>query len=263
MSNQPDSNIDPNVQSSSSLLDNAGKSTGKSSEECGGVYTKRSIKPTIVCPTASTRAKHDNPVGFNQPSEADAKKIFLHNLDCGRVMPDEVRHAIDSDFTKAVKKPEDRQIAYLKLALALADAGSSPEVNIVATVNIGNETLNLSDLVNIIKMHCTLRQFARFYAKIVYNHMRVHNRPPDNWLGKGYTEPTKYAAYDFFDATSSPEAMEPITGMRFRPTYEEIVAHNTNKAIQLNRRAREEAVSTLVEITRGQTNRNVPAIRFN
>lgn len=81
---------------------------------------------------------------------------------------------------------------------------------------------------DIAEVHGTLRQLCMFYAKVIYDLARRRNIPPANWSAKGFTEETRFAAFDFFNGVLSPAAIEPEGGMKYRPTPAEQKAHATN-----------------------------------
>lgn len=174
-----------------------------------------------------------------------------------RIMTDQNRADIDTAIKTIIADETHRQKAYLALALALADDGSSPNVELKGTFDInGKDVIDMHYLLSVIKQHVTPRQFARFYAKVIYQYMRANNRPPANWIGKGYPYEARFAAFDFFDAVSSPEAMEPEGGLQMLPTVAEMRIYNTNKIVSIRRRGLTPIASSLPEVTRGQVANN-------
>nr|WCJ13308.1 putative coat protein [Lolium latent virus] len=88
--------------------------------------------------------------------------------------------------------------------------------------------LNLEAAVGIIKEILTLRQFAAYYATFVWNWGLKNEIPPANWVAKGYTDETKYAAFDTFNYVGS------TLGLRITPTRKP--THNEYMAASLNAR---------------------------
>lgn len=203
--------------------------------------------------TFGTNAVHNTPAGFNAPSDEDCQFITTSNIDSNRVMNDEMRKAIDSDLAEVIKDSMQRAKLYMTFALALVDSGSSPSTVFDTRVVINGTCVELDDLAKLIQKHTTLRQFGRFYAKMVYQYMRKTNRPPENWLGKGYPYECRFAAFDFFDGVSSNESLEPRHGFRCLPSTEEIRINNTNKNVQIRRRNNLALASTLMEVTGGKS----------
>lgn len=218
---------------------------------------KVTIQP-LLCNKSSTPAKHDSPASFNSPSITDIRKLIDNNYNDNRVVTDAERSRIDDDLKKLIPTDADRQKAYLATALSLADEGASPFVTLKGALKVGDGAIDLDTILNIIKQHTTPRQFARFYAKIIYQTLRDSNRPPANWIGKGYPYEARFAAFDFFDAISSPEAMEPPGGMKYIPTVAEMRINNANKIISVRRRMVGTVASSLPEISRGQVAQIAP-----
>nr|UTQ10558.1 coat protein [Citrus leaf blotch virus] len=53
----------------------------------------------------------------------------------------------------------------------------------------------------------TVRQFCAAFANLYWNFNLARNTPPENWRKKGFTEGTKFAAFDFFYAVGSNAAI--------------------------------------------------------
>nr|WDD63202.1 coat protein [Miscanthus virus M] len=109
------------------------------------------------------------------------------------------------------------------------------------------------DLLSAIESVCTFRQFCSYYAKVVWAIQLQHKSPPPKWQRWGFTRETRYAAFDFFPAVSSPAALEPKIKCR-KPTMAEIVAFNTRKELTFRRIRREEGnfTNTDYEVTAGE-----------
>jgi len=85
----------------------------------------------------------------------------------------------------------------------MADVGTSANTNYDVTFTeaesfISAGSLTMDAIAMIIKRHCTLRQFAAYYAPLYWNWADKRGEPPANWARKGGTEDTKYACFDFF-----------------------------------------------------------------
>ncbi|AHA56696.1 coat protein [Donkey orchid symptomless virus] len=136
----------------------------------------------------------------------------------------------------------------LALAFACADQGASAYV-----IPVGKHgTMELSRAADIVRKVCTLRQFCMYYSKVVYDSMKSRDRAPANWVRKGFSYETRFAAFDFFSGTYSAAAPDPPYTLRYRPTPEEIAMHNKNAyaLIEMSRRAGNS--STLGVITAAQ-----------
>nr|AKH39767.1 coat protein [Donkey orchid symptomless virus] len=136
----------------------------------------------------------------------------------------------------------------LALAFACADQGASAYV-----IPVGKHgEMTLSKAAEIVRKSCTLRQFCMYYSKVVYDSMKSKDRAPSNWVRKGFTYETRFAAFDFFAGTYSAAVPDPPYALRYRPTPEEIAMHNKNAyaLIEMSRRAGNS--STLGVITAAQ-----------
>ncbi|USF91883.1 coat protein [polyscias citrivirus 1] len=71
----------------------------------------------------------------------------------------------------------------------------------------------------------TVRQFCAAYANLYWNFNLARSSPPENWRKKGFTEGTKFAAFDFFYAVGSNAAIPTEANGRVKlirpPTNEE------------------------------------------
>ncbi|QYF50235.1 MAG: putative coat protein [Hainan sediment alphaflexivirus 1] len=147
-----------------------------------------------------------------------------------------------------------------QIAMTCADAHASS-----LTVLGGNctavPTVPLKAAAGLVKSVTTLRQFCRYYAKFVWNWRIEHKMPPANWAACGYTEETKYAAFDFFDGVTSTAALDPPTGLVRAPTEKELSASQTVKFVALTKASASGFVSNLAEVTKGRAQANpLPAI---
>nr|QYF50165.1 MAG: putative coat protein [Xinjiang sediment alphaflexi-like virus 1] len=158
---------------------------------------------------------------------------------------DAVVTALDALTTGKPKDAAARNVALLQFAILCGDLGSSSK-----TVYPGStaDGLPFSVLASIVKQKCTVRQFCMLYSKLVYAWYKSH-RPPANWARKGYTVDTQYAAFDFFDGLTHPDAFLPPGGDA-SPSQEEIIANQANRRVVIYRAAQSGGThSTLVEIT--------------
>nr|ABF74754.1 coat protein [Paris polyphylla virus X] len=147
------------------------------------------------------------------------------------------------------------------LARAFADIGASSksELNGDTPALAG---LSRRKLAQSIRAICSIRQFCMYFASIVWNILIDTGTPPASWVRLGYTEETRFAAFDFFEGVGHPAALMPAEGLIREPSALERTAHATNKRVALHRdrAARGNAVSDAVEITQGRTARVTPLI---
>lgn len=173
--------------------------------------------------------------------------------DSASVVTDAQLKAIDNQFAAIVKEQPVRQQAYANFLFQMVDSGTSPNTSYPATFKVGDKEHTYQELANIITSNgVTLRQYARRFAKIAYENMRRNNRPPSNWFKKGYTEETKFAAFDFFTGVKLNEACEPEGGATFEPTIEEFKVHQANASINNYRRGGSSTSSTYIEVAGGK-----------
>ncbi|ASJ78782.1 coat protein [Vanilla latent virus] len=108
-----------------------------------------------------------------------------------------------------------------------------------------SKSIPFTTIVDAIKQQCTLRQFCMYYAKVCYNIARERKIPPANWLAKGYSEDTKYAAFDFFAGVMNPASPSPPGGMKYTPSPAEMAASAVNGQMAiLEARQQEDQYST-------------------
>ncbi|QHN75179.1 coat protein [Nandina citrivirus] len=75
-------------------------------------------------------------------------------------------------------------------------------------IKIAGKSHNRKDLAYAIRTSSiTVRQFCAAYANLYWNFNLARNTPPENWRKKGFTEGTKFAAFDFFYAVGSNAAI--------------------------------------------------------
>lgn len=114
-------------------------------------------------------------------------------------------------------------------ALACAHQGSSSRTNLVGAY----DSIPYSVVATQVKRQCTLRQFCMYYAKYVWAALIETSKPPANWQKQGYTEETKYAAFDFFSGVTHASAPQPPSTYYRSPTQEEIRANLANAQLAI------------------------------
>lgn len=81
----------------------------------------------------------------------------------------------------------------------------------------------------------TIRQFASYFAKFVWNALLVANTPPAMWERRGLPEAAKFTGFDFFSAVNSPAAADPIDGLLREPNTFELQAAHSARAMAIAR----------------------------
>nr|BEV25235.1 coat protein [Nerine latent virus] len=137
-------------------------------------------------------------------------------------------------------------------AMYCASAGSSDKMDPQGTVEFPGGAITRDSVVATIKEYTTLRAFCRAYAPIVWNYMIGTNQPPANWQAKGFSEQTKFAAFDTFDYIRNPAAIKPLEGLIRSPTNEEMIANATHRQLAIDRNSRNDRFSNnSLEVTGG------------
>ncbi|AFP73392.1 coat protein [Sweet potato C6 virus] len=148
---------------------------------------------------------------------------------------------------------EDMAQLFWDLSRYCANTSSSAQMKPEGVFEHSNGTVSKAAVLAVIKDQSTLRKVCRSYAPIVWNHMLITNSPPSDWQARGFTESTKYAAFDFFDFILNPAAVQPLEGLIRTPTDDETIAHATYKRIALDKHARNKRFANYSsEITGGK-----------
>nr|QED44828.1 CP [Garlic yellow virus]QED44833.1 CP [Garlic yellow virus] len=154
---------------------------------------------------------------------------------------------------QALGAPEEHLAeVFWDVAKYCATSGSSPAVNPQGTIQLGGRTITRDMVFAVIKEYSTLRRVCRSYAPITWNNMLLNDQPPANWDAKGFTEETKFAAFDVFDAVTNKAAIQPLEGLIRHPTQAERIAYATHKKLALERSSQNSRfANTSAEVTGG------------
>nr|ADI70513.1 coat protein [White ash mosaic virus] len=186
---------------------------------------------TLNAPSASgiTIPERDSEHALQLPSLADLAGRF-HSIEVNKVATVATIQAILSTLAAQQKPSTSADLA--DLAVACYQNGSSRLSAVTGNSASGHA---LAAIKGAVEKHCTLRQFCMYYAKVCYNFGRLTKQPPANWAAKGYKENSKYAAFDFFSGTLVPDSIvpPPAEGNMFKPSEEEILAHNLNAKLAI------------------------------
>ncbi len=90
-----------------------------------------------------------------------------------------------------------------------------------------------------------LRRVCRLYAPVTWNYMHIHQCPPADWAAMGFSEETKYAAFDCFDYVQNGAAIQPLGGVVPKPTPAEHVAYQTYKQLALDKAGAERTYANM------------------
>lgn len=142
------------------------------------------------------------------------------------------------------------------------DNGSSPETVFKGDSQILNMTL--SKIASTITQFTTLRQFCRYFAKIIWNYRVSKNLPPAAWEAWAYKPEQKFAAFDFFDGVLNEAALSPSDGLVRLPNEAERLANQTNRNVHLfeSNAQKSRALTTSALVTKGLQGSEQPRIQF-
>nr|QTU67789.1 coat protein [Potato virus X] len=168
--------------------------------------------------------------------------------------------ATNEDLTKIQEIWKDMKIPSDTMAQAAwdlvrhcADVGSSAQTEMIGTGPYSNG-VSRARLAAAIKEVCTLRQFCKKYAPVVWNWMLTNNSPPANWHAQGFKPEHKFAAFDFFDGVTNPAAITPREGLIRPPSEAEMNAAQTAAFVKITKaRAQSNDFASLdAAVTRGR-----------
>lgn len=182
------------------------------------------------------------------------------NLGVVNVASRETINAVFESFRTALRNAEGTLVspsdeAVRRLAMEIVrvagDRGSSALTTF--DVTLSSVAVPMQNAVDVIKGHCTLRQFCMFFARWYWRFCLSHNRPPANWSKWGLQPDCQFAGFDFFDGVNHPDAL-PVNIPR-QPTARELIAGQTLKAVHIFRATRGAGSSTVTvaEITGGRS----------
>ncbi|UIK24040.1 coat protein [Musa ornata-associated banmivirus] len=130
--------------------------------------------------------------------------------------------------------------------------GSSANMSFKGRSKVGKD---FTELIGAIREVCSLRQFCRAYANLVWTRAVVERTPPMHWQKFGFKDEVKYAAFDFFDAVGSDAAIQPKTGLPRMPTKQEQNANASRKKISVTDAQKRDGNNTIhaLEVTGGRS----------
>nr|WBG54382.1 coat protein [Zygocactus virus X]WBG54390.1 coat protein [Zygocactus virus X] len=175
--------------------------------------------------------------------------------------PEELAQLSDALIALGASSSNVPQVA-LEVVNYCFDNGSSPE-----TVFKGNSNLlriPLSKLAQAITQVTTLRQFCRYFAKLIWNYRVSRNLPPAAWEAWAYKPEQKFAAFDFFDGVLNEAALQPTDGLVRLPNEAERLVNQTNRNVHLfeSNAQKSRALTTSALVTKGLQGSETPRIQF-
>lgn len=175
------------------------------------------------------------PKSLQPPTPTDRTKIAYSRADADDIASMDVLTAIDNDWKNVIPDENDRRTTYILMARACYDNGTSPYTTYGGVYKVRSTEFRLSDLAAVIRGYTTMRRFAGHWAKTIYSLAVYDNEPPSKWAKRGFSYNTRFAAFDFFNALTSPQSPPPKGVPEITPPDSEIAANLTHKQIALAR----------------------------
>lgn len=148
------------------------------------------------------------------------------------MMPQQFEQIVQ-DWEEVYKIPKDKckKVAF-DIAYYCYHNGSSDQAKFQVPLPSHTEVL-MEEAVRAIKNHVTLRNFANYFAPVVWNYGNKHDEPPTGWERKKVPFAARFAAFDTF-AFVTAAAAYPEDLIR-EPTDEERQAHAALSALSIDR----------------------------
>lgn len=198
-------------------------------------------KAVVVTDVAQTPQQVDQklmdatPKSLQPPIPSDRTKIAYNRADADDIVSMDILQAIDTDWANVVSDETNRRTTYILMARACYDNGTSPYTTYPGAYKVGTTDFRLTDLAAIIRQYTTMRRWAGYWAKTIYSLAVYDQEPPAKWMKRGFGYNTRYAAFDFFNALTSPQSPPPKGVPEITPSDAEIAANLTHKQIALAR----------------------------
>nr|AOX15542.1 coat protein [Mandarivirus sp.] len=183
---------------------------------------------------------HNNgapPPAFN-PSNMNAVPLNLLNLNLkyspvtNSIANPKQTEAIGKAWVRILNiDPANVFLYAIDLARACADAGSSPEADIIGANEDLTPIVERNALASVVRDFCPLRAFCAYYSRVVWNLMIKADQPPANWMKSGVDENAKFAAFDFFHGILSPASL--YVPLERHPTSAERIANQAMFAVKI------------------------------
>nr|WAK97832.1 CP [Garlic latent virus] len=188
---------------------------------------------------------------FTRPS-MDALLVRNYAPEINNLATAEKLAKISAKF-QALGAPEECLAeVFWDICMYCATAGISPNVNPNGTISVGGKVVTRDMVGAVIKEYTTLRQFCLCYAPVVWIYMLLNEQTPANWDAKVFTENTKYAPFDTFDAVNNKDAIQPLEGLIRAPPDAERIAFATHKKLALAKNSQNSRyANTTAEVTGG------------
>nr|QQG34557.1 CP [Tagetes carlavirus 1] len=133
----------------------------------------------------------------------------------------------------------------MQLCVYCASTSSSGFQDPKGTFEWAGGAIMVDDVIGKVNEIAGLRRVCRLYAPVTWTYMHIHQCPPADWAAMGFTEETKYAAFDCFDYVQNGAAIQPLGGVVPKPTPAEHVAYQTYKQLALDKAGAERTYANL------------------
>nr|AOX15543.1 coat protein [Indian citrus ringspot virus] len=184
-----------------------------------------------------THTNGEAPPAFN-PNNMNAVPLNLLNINLkyspvtNSIANPKQTEAIGKAWVRILQiDPANVFLYAIDLARACADAGSSPEADIIGANEDLNPVVERNALAGVVRDFCPLRAFCAYYSRVVWNLMIKADQPPANWMKSGIDEGAKFAAFDFFHGVLSPASL--YVPLERHPTAAERIANQAMFAVKI------------------------------
>lgn len=182
--------------------------------------------------------KGDSASAFTSPSFDYMQSMKLQSESIAVATAEIIAH-ITAKWENMGMPTVDTMWTCIALARYCADVGSSPYMNPSGSLEFpSGGAMTRDTAVSIVREYCSLRAFCRMYARCVWAQMLITEIPPAGWQAKGYPKEARYAAFDTFDYVTNSSTVAPLDGVLREPTPTELVAHETQKSLAINKSRR-------------------------
>lgn len=220
--------------------------------------------PTSTTPTTATATQAaTTPLSAlsTAPTDEELSRLDLKPAS-NLVASADALSAIAADWA-SLKVPTAQLMRHaLDLVNFCFDSGSSKYTTVEGSSP--TPTIPRATLAGVVRKHTTLRQFCRYYAKIIWNARVKANIPPAGYANAHIKPEQAFAGFDFFDGVMNVAALEPSGGLVREPTPQEIIAAETARSLNLfEAQSKGNNLATnATQVTRGRLSSSEPQVQF-
>lgn len=189
-------------------------------------------RPKRILPPRARRNPTNIYDGFSLDELADFEPIAVSN----NMASAEDMAQIQVSLEMAGVPTEDVSSILMQAAIHCKDVSSSTYMDARGTFRTSNGPIAADTVYSILKRDAeTLRRVCRLYAKLTWNYMIYHQKPPSDWSAMGFIYEHRFAAFDCLDYVENEAAIKPRDGLIRRPTLEEKMAADAYKTKALDK----------------------------